>query len=507
MEAVTRADLPIWRLSRSFSVKLIALALILLTIPLFIYWQFEQAEQAQAKLLRNSAAQIGRVIAAMLRPRFLEFKHESPQALSDALAGAAVGSTKLKVLVRPANSGPDGFIYVAAYPALPANLLTDERQDLLRSGVFQRLAPTCDGGSDLAIRLDRAKGAPEILTSITPVHVPDSCWIVITSQSAADLSSVPIDRSFWSTPTMRFAATIYIVCTALIVALFVQMWRNVELFRKAARNIRLRGTGATSFVQLNTIPELGRVAADFDSLVATLVASQDAIRKTAEDTAHALKAPLAVIAQSVEPLKRAIGPASAGAARAVQLIESSVARLDSLVTSARDLEQAGADAVFPQHSEINLSNFLKRLVAGHEAALSLQGKHLSAQIEENIMAYANEELVETVVENLLDNAASYTAKGESIEVGLARDGHAARLTVSDHGPGVDPQLISRIFDRYVSNRPQPEHTPDDGVPPENHQGLGLWIVKRNIEGLGGQVSGRNRDGGGFEVIVSLRSVV
>lgn len=506
MDAATRAQLPPATLVGSFSVKLIALSLILLTIPLITYWQFEQAEQAQAKLLRNSAVQNGRVIAALLRPRFLQFKSESPRELSDALSAAAIGNSKVKVLVRPANSGPDGFIYVAAYPPLSADLLNNERQELLHSGVFERLAPTCDGGTDLAIRLDRTKGASEILTSITPVHVPGSCWIVITSQSAADLSAVPIDQSYWSTPIMRVAAAIYVLSTALVLALFFQMWRNVELFRKAARNIRLRGTGTTSFVELNKIPELGRVAADFDALVANLTASQDAIRKAAEDSAHALKAPLAVIAQSVEPLKRAIGTANAGAVRAVHLIESSVARLDTLVTSARDLEQAGADAMFPERRQMDLSSFLKRLVVGHEAALSLQGKRLNARIEDNISAYANEELIETVVENLVDNAASYTPKSEVIELVLEKDGTSALLTVGDHGPGVDPKLISQIFDRYVSNRPTQEMANADGVPLENHQGLGLWIVKRNVEGLGGKVVGRNREQGGFEVTVSLRSV-
>jgi two-component system sensor histidine kinase ChvG len=39
---------------------------------------------------------------------------------------------------------------------------------------------------------------------------------------------------------------------------------------------------------------------------------------------------------------------------------------------------------------------------------------------------------------------------------------------------------------------------------EQHEGLGLWIVKRNVEGLGGTVTAHNRDGGGFEIVVDLR---
>ena len=136
MEAESRADRPILSLIRSFSVKLLALALVLLTVPLILYWEFQRAEQAQTRLLRNSATQTGRVIAAMLQPRFKQFKSESPQDLADALKGAAVGSTNVKVLVRPANSGRDDFIYVASYPSLSASALKQERGELLRSGVF-----------------------------------------------------------------------------------------------------------------------------------------------------------------------------------------------------------------------------------------------------------------------------------------------------------------------------------------------------------------------------------
>jgi two-component system sensor histidine kinase ChvG len=505
MEARNRPDRPISRLIRSFSLKLLALALILLSTPLILYWQFHRAEQAQTRLLRNSAAQTGRVIAAMLRPRFEQFKSESPQDLADALKAAAVGSTYVKVLVRPAGSGPDNFIYVAAYPALSANLLAQERSELIRSGVFNRLAPTCDEATDLDIRFDNPKGAAEVLTSMVPVHVPGNCWIVITSQNAAELVPIPVDLSFWSTSSMRIATAIYVVSAALIVALFVQMWRNVSRFREAARRIRLRGADTVSFRELNSIPELGRVAGDFDSLVAALIASQEAIKKAAEDSAHALKTPLAVISQSLEPLKRAVEPTNAVAVRSLKLIESSVARLDSLVSSARDLEQAAADVVFPERSRMNLSGFLTRLLSGHEAALSLQGKRLDTRIADGVLAYANEELVETVVENLLDNAASYTPKGERIEVALTKRGDFVSLTVADHGPGVDPVAIPRIFDRYVSSRPEPINT--DAGPAEHHQGLGLWIVKRKVEGLGGNVTGRNREGGGFEVTVSLRSSV
>jgi len=495
---------PVPNLIRSFSLKLLVLALISLAVPLLVYWQFQDAEQTQLKLLRNSAAQTGRVIAAMLRPRLRYFKSESPRELGDALKGAAVGNTNVKILVRPAKSGTDDFIYVAAFPQVSADFLEQERRELVRSGIFARLAPTCDGTTDLAVRFVNPKGKSEILTSMTPVHVSDNCWIVITSQSAADLAGVPVDVPFWSTSAMRVSAGAYALSIALILWLFTDMWGQLGRFRTAARQIRLRRTGTVSFSELNTIPELARVAGDFDTLVGALSASQDAMKRAAEENAHALKTPLAIISQSLEPLKAAVEPSNAIALRSLHLIESSVARLDVLITSAHDLEQAAAVAVYPEVTHIDISAYLKRLLAGHEVALAQQGKRLVSRLADDITIIGSEDLIEIVVENLLDNAASYTQVGQAIEVELLRRDEFAHLIVSDRGPGVPQAELSTIFDRYVSNRAEQQGVAGESGSMERHKGLGLWIVKRNVEGIGGIVTARNRRAGGFEVTVALR---
>ncbi len=505
METSNRPPPLLSRVIHSFSLKLLLLAVILLTMPLILYWQFQRAEREQLGLLRNAAGQTGRVIAAMLRPHFVYFKTEAPNELRDALAAAAIANTNVKVLVRLAGAGADDFIYIASAPALSADYLKAERRELIESGVFGRLAPTCDQATDLELRFVNPAGKQEIITSMTPIHVDPNCWIVITSQNASDLAPVPLDLPFWKTPAMKAAAAIYILSTALVVWLFAHMWRNVSRFRGAARRIRMRGAGAASFRELNTIPELMRVADDFDSLVDALTASQNLIKQTAEENTHALKAPLAVIAQSIEPLRRIAASSDAATKRSLQLIERSVAKLDNLLSSTRDMEQAAADVVYPMRRLVNLSVFLTQMLADYEVTLVAQGKRLSARIPNNITAFANEDLMEAVVENLLENAASYTSKGGTVEVVLDRDGDHARMRVADRGPGIDPDNLPHIFNRYMSFRRQVASGAGDTPAAECHQGLGLWIVKRNVEGLGGTIAARNRDGGGFEVTIMLRT--
>lgn len=503
MEANNRTPSLSSRLIHSFSLKLFLLALVLLAIPVVLYLQFVRAERQQYSVLRSAAEQTGRVIAAMLRPHLEQFNSSSPDDLRHALGAAATDYTNVKVLMRPAGVPRDDFTFIASSPPVPSSYLRQEQETLRQLGILGRLAPTCDGIAEREVSFLNPAGAQELLTSMTPIHSGSSCWVVITSQNTSTLAPIRPNASFWASIPMQVAAAVYVLGTALVVWLFAHMWRNVSRFRRAARRIRLRGDGVASFRDLNSIPELAGVADDFDSLVNALISSQNLIKRTAEETTHALKAPLAVIAQAVEPLRRVVPASDVAANRSLQLIERSVVKLDNLVTAARDLEQAEADVVYPVRRPFNLSKFLAQLLEDYDMTLASQGKTLSVQVSDDVIVYADEDLIEPVVENLLENAASYTSKGGTIDVVLRRQDDQALVTVADRGPGVEPDKLLRIFDRYASFRAGPAVV-DDIAGTGAHQGLGLWVAKRNVEGLGGSVVAGNRQGGGFEITVKLR---
>ncbi|MGH2930466.1 MAG: S41 family peptidase, partial [Solirubrobacteraceae bacterium] len=145
-------------------------------------------------------------------------------------------------------------------------------------------------------------------------------------------------------PEVRFAGVIYLAMAVFVVWLFIDGWRSLRGFEGLAKSIRGRRDEAETFTALNRVPELDGVAGAFDRMVGALRDSAEMMRYIAEDNAHAFKTPIAVIAQSIEPLKRAVLSDDRRSARAVQMIEQSVERLDTLV-SAADVEDwlAGND--------------------------------------------------------------------------------------------------------------------------------------------------------------------
>ncbi len=484
------------RFYRSLTAKAAVLAIIFLAVPIIVYDQFRAADKAEKAVLLRSVREHGHVITAALAPLLSAGERRALPQLGRELARFADDFTNLKLLFAP--SGTDGFYYVASWPAVSAAQLDAERDTLSRQGVLDRLSASCDGEFPFALRYRTPDGTDEVVTSVTPLKAPAGCWVVVTSSAAGTLPGSNLGRPYWASSEVRIAAAIYLAMVLLTVTTFWGVRRGLRRFAERARTIRERRGRGGSFRAQNDIPELADVAEEFDHMVEVLDASASDIRRAAEDNAHAFKTPIAVIRQSLEPLKRAIAAENRRGLRAVGLIETSLDKLDGLVASARRLDEATADLMDTPRADVDLSSLLERLLHAHADALVARKLSLRGHIAARVLSHANEEMVETVIENLLDNAISFSPEGGSVGVRLeARDGFA-ELLIGDTGPGVPPENLSRIFDRYFSQR-MPLR--EDGH--DTNFGIGLWIARRNVEALGGTIQAENQRPNGLLMRVRL----
>ncbi len=342
--------------------KMALLVVVFVAVPVIVYNELRDADQQQQQLLVKSVRDRGRLVAESLRPLLERYQANAVTKLSQAIEPLATPDLNVKVLFRPEEaSGKGTFYYVAAAPPVPTAYLESERVDLMASGIFGLVRDSCASFASPALRYTNPSGKEEVLTSVNPILTKAGCWVVITSSTADDILGSSLGQPYWKTPEVRVAAAIYLLMALFVMSLFADGVRSLRHFAQVARRIRTRGKIEGSFADKAVVPELAPVAREFDGLVAALDGSARMIRYAAEDNAHAFKTPIAVIAQSIESLRRSVRPDDPRGQRSLALVEQALERLDGLVGAARHMDEAAAELIDPPRDPVDLTGLVGRL--------------------------------------------------------------------------------------------------------------------------------------------------
>jgi two-component system sensor histidine kinase ChvG len=228
--------------------------------------------------------------------------------------------------------------------------------------------------------------------------------------------------------------------------------------------------------------------------------------RKAEDNAHSFKTPLATIRASLSPLRQAVGQGDARVNKAIALIDSSVSRLNTLIMDAQRVDNFTADSIDTPRNAINLYQVIVRAVTEFREITAARGMRFVLHLADDARVFANEDALEIAIENILDNAVGFSPDNSAIEIRLTASASEVMLDITDHGPGVPNDVLPLIFDRYFSLRP-PQNAREeydaaiDGR--AGNSGLGLWIVRQNVEAVGGKVFAANRPGQGLRISIVL----
>lgn len=489
---------PAWA-ARSLAARLFLVALAFVAVPLILYEEFLAAETSKRAVLMARLQIEGQLIARGLSLGLARLDTPSVVETRGVLEELDPRGVNVRLLFRPLlaedKAGP--VFLVGALPDLAAEAVEAEREKLAAAGVIRAVPDSCEGGHALDLHYRSAAGQEEVLTSIVPFITGAGCWAVVTSQSTSGVAGSLLDRPYWNSPEVRIAAGVYALLMVLALTVFGSLWLNLRRFGREARAIADGVGRITPFVKLNRVPELDGVAREFDQMVRNLRATGDAFRFAAEENAHAFKTPIATIAQAIEPLRRAV-PENAPAVRSLQVIEAAIDRLDALVAASRRLDQVNADLVTPPRQSVNVSQLVGALMDSYDETVD-RAIRIERRVTQGCVVKGGIELLETVIENVLDNAISFSPDGGTVTVTVARGAGLVVLAFDDQGPGAPDDVLECMFDRYVSHR---DCADPSGAP---HFGIGLWIVRRNVAAIGGSVEARNRENGGLRVTVTLPS--
>ncbi len=472
---------------RSLSLWLNLLVVLALLLPGLVVLAFHQLDRDRGQLILGTIRSNGLLIGAALRPTLAKADPAQFTQLQAALSPFNALGRRITVLYKPNQAiGVAGFFYVAGIPAVAPDAIAAEHQFLVDTGVLGRLTQACAGNVPLAARVDLPGAKAELLTSVSPVIAPNGCFAVVVSSDAAGDVALADERAFWARPATQWALALYAAMALIGLGIFTRVRGGLKNFRAVAQNADVGAPSfAPSFVSATDLPEFVPLAREFDQMVTRLNQASRSLREAAEQNAHALKGKLATIRQ----LTAALPPETQLA------LNPALDRLDGLVQSARRLDTATAEALSHHPHRLDLSRLVQNFAQSYRQMLGEAGARVQSHIAPAIAVMGDAEMFEVILENLVENALSFTPPPGQVTIALYREANGCVLSVADQGSGVKPDLLPHIFDRYFSSRP------DDASP---HYGIGLWLVRQHAQALGGVVEAWNREGGGLEVRVVFR---
>jgi two-component system sensor histidine kinase ChvG len=490
------------RLIASLTLKLALLVGIFIALPVVLYGQFEKADRQTRNLVAESLRNRGGLIAQAVAPLLDQADSLSGTALNDQLAKLADGGTILKLMFRPAaNAGTGQFYFMASAPHLSPDQTGPSLDLLAQHGILKSLSDSCSWDKPVEIRYQqRVSGAEEVLTSIVPITSRQGCWVLISATDSSNILNTTYGKPFWKSDNVRMAAAIYLALVLLTILLALNMRSALKRFRMVARDIRQAGAGTSTFASRNALPELAGAAAEFDGMVDDMHRVANDIRRTAEDNAHSVKAPLAVIRSALQTLKRSLAEEDQRGQRSAQLIESALLRLTSLVSTAQRLGNETADFIEAPRLRINMTSVVADGLRNARDISAEKNIRFVRHLEPNVHVLAPHGIMDVIAENILDNAIGFSPKDGTITTTLKKTGRQIELKIEDEGPGIDPARLDHVFERHYSFRPAKDDFSEGGPA---HAGLGLWIVQRYAEALGGRVTASNRPAGGLCVTIIL----
>jgi two-component system, OmpR family, sensor histidine kinase ChvG len=235
--------------------------------------------------------------------------------------------------------------------------------------------------------------------------------------------------------------------------------------------------------------EIGHLSGALRDMTDALYNRIEAIEMFAADVAHELKNPLTSLRSAVETLPLARNENSRN--RLLGVIEHDVKRLDRLISDISDASRLDAELQRQDMAPVDMRRLLTTLASvanetklGHDVGVEVRFEKKSSG--DTFSVPGHDSRLGQVISNLLSNAQSFSEPGNKVRINCRRVRSEIEIVVDDNGPGIRPDALERVFERFYTDRPHQGFG--------QNSGLGLSISKQIIDAHGGRIWAENRPG-------------
>jgi two-component system, OmpR family, sensor histidine kinase ChvG len=232
--------------------------------------------------------------------------------------------------------------------------------------------------------------------------------------------------------------------------------------------------------------EIGQLARALADMTQSLRQRIDATDAFAADVTHELKNPLASLRSAVETLERVEDPGLR--AQLLDVVRQDVCRLDRLVVDIAEASRLDAELSRARFEPVDLGKLIESMLPVWEGRGDKGvGVAFARPRVGTAIVSGDESRLARLIDNLVDNAISFSPDGGLVEIRAAAVGDEVLVSVQDEGPGVPGDAREAIFHRFHSMRPDEDFG--------RHSGLGLAIARAIVEGHGGSIAIEERQDG------------
>ena len=311
----------------------------------------------------------------------------------------------------------------------------------------------------------------------------------------------------------RVRRTLFSFALAGLAALLVAGVLGVWLGRRLIRPIRDLESASLAIAQgdldrrvpVESADEIGELASAFNSMAQQVQTTMEQQRQFVANASHELRTPVTNIKLRSEALLSSGMTDTNRAQRYLTEIDSEADRLGRLATTLLDLSrlESGAARREVPRELVDLPSLL--LLVGDNLRMRADSAGLTLRVDAPadllpVMIWPDQ--LEAALINLVDNSIKFTPAGGTIELAARQAGNACRITVSDTGPGIPPEDLPYVFDRFyrvdkAHSRQSSRSALGSGA------GLGLSIVRTLIEQNGGRIEVASAPGHGTTFTIEL----
>jgi two-component system sensor histidine kinase ChvG len=368
----------------------------------------------------------------------------------------------------------------------------DNKPDRARIELGRELEAALGGETVTDVRIDQ-DGRRVVSVSIPIKHVRQVLGVL--TLEASDVDQIIAAQRRALIPFILIAVGVALTSSVLLTRLIAV---PVLRLARAADRVRLSRARAIALPDLaQRRDELGDLARSLEAMTQALSDRMVAIERFAADVAHELRNPMTSIRSAVETLE--IAKAEGARARLMGILQQDVNRLDRLITDISNASRLDAELARDPPARLDLSRLLHDICGFYEATVKPGQAHVRYQRPvglEALNVMGREGPLSQVFRNLIDNARSFSPPDGEVRVSIRATRAEIVVRVDDDGPGVPPDNMETIFERFYTSRPK-------GAAFGANSGLGLAIARQIVETHGGRIWAENRENDGAIAGASL----